>query len=883
MSIPLFRLCALATTAFLIVACNNKGAGSGGSGGQIGATGGRAGTSGTGTLAGGQGGSAGSAGIGGSAPGGAGGGTATYSCGGTPLTCGLHLSETDCVVVGCDWASDKCTGTPRSCPTSGGSATCTGVLGCSWSSYDSLCTGSPYACSLMLDSSECSTQGCSWQPAGCSGQPFACAHFTTEFSCTTLAGCTWQIGSGSSGSGGGVASGGIGAGGAGGRDVGTAEPAVEPTPEPGPDARPDLPILPDVSRPDRPDPPEAIIRDAAVDFSTTSITVAKEGNGDGTITSSPSGINCGSTCSANFITGSSLTLTARPNGTSTFAGWSSGCGSSGTCTLSADAAKTVTAHFDAVMVTLSVSRAGAGWGTITSTPAGIDCGTTCSASFPDLTSVTLTAVADPDSVFRAWQGPCTGTTTCSVTVRDISSVTAIFAKAQGSICSTNSECVSGTTGVCCAQSTCPACQNCGSDGQCSVVVANAEDITGTTCSGNNICDAAHACKAKDGGACTVPADCASGSCTDAHCCAQTCGVCQACTGADGTCAAITVGDDADSCTGNNTCDLNGTCKKKDGQSCTAAGDCASGGCIASVCAEPVAAGPSCASLSKTCGPTGNQSCCATLAVPGGSFYRYYDGINLTDKSFPATVAGFYLDKYVATIGRFRAFVNGGMGVRATAPAAGAGAHPLIAGSGWSADWTTNLPTSLDALNAALKCSASSDELWTDAAAGKEEMPMNCLSWYLAFAFCAWDGGRLPTQAEAMYAAAGGDEQRVYPWGSAALDDTRAAYGCRADGLTSCTLADIIPVGSKPAGNGRWNHMDLSGNVWGWLLDWRLDPAHTFIVPCDNCANLAPATYREIHGGGYGSQPAELLAGYSSSNTPSKYFTDIGVRCARDHL
>jgi formylglycine-generating enzyme required for sulfatase activity len=73
------------------------------------------------------------------------------------------------------------------------------------------------------------------------------------------------------------------------------------------------------------------------------------------------------------------------------------------------------------------------------------------------------------------------------------------------------------------------------------------------------------------------------------------------------------------------------------------------------------------------------------------------------------------------------------------------------------------------------------------------------------------------------------------------------------------------------------------NVWGWLLDWWIEPAHTFIVPCDNCANLTAATYRGIHGGSYGSQPTELLAGYSSCNTPSKYFTDIGVRCARDHL
>jgi formylglycine-generating enzyme required for sulfatase activity len=288
-------------------------------------------------------------------------------------------------------------------------------------------------------------------------------------------------------------------------------------------------------------------------------------------------------------------------------------------------------------------------------------------------------------------------------------------------------------------------------------------------------------------------------------------------------------------------------------------------------------------MPKSCGPAGNQSCCTSLAVPGGSFYRYYDGVYLTDKIYPATVSSFYLDKYKVTVGRFRAFVNAGMGVRATAPAAGAGAHPLIAGSGWNADWTQNLPTSLTALTTAIKCGYQPEQIWTDTVAGNEEMPMNCLSWYMAFAFCAWDGGRLPTQAESMYAAAGGSEQRLYPWGAAAPDLTRASFHCDADGISSCTTADIRPVASYPAGKGRWNHLDLAGDLWEWLLDWWLVPAHTFIVPCDNCANLVPATYRGLHGGSYASQSEALLAGNSNCDTPANFESDDGVRCARDHL
>ena len=82
----------------------------------------------------------------------------------------------------------------------------------------------------------------------------------------------------------------------------------------------------------------------------------------------------------------------------------------------------------AVMRTLTVSKSGTGSGTVTSSPAGIDCGSTCSAQFADGVQVTLTATAAAGSVFAGWSGgECSGTGTCQVTLDSDVSVTAGFA------------------------------------------------------------------------------------------------------------------------------------------------------------------------------------------------------------------------------------------------------------------------------------------------------------------------------------------------------------------------------------------------------------------------------------------------------------------------
>jgi hypothetical protein len=161
------------------------------------------------------------------------------------------------------------------------------------------------------------------------------------------------------------------------------------------------------------------------------LTVSTNGTGTGTVTSSPAGINCGTTCSAFYSEGTTVTLTPAADAGSSFAGWSGACSGTGACTVTMDQARSVTATFNLIPVvppsfTLTVGKNGTGSGTVTSSPGAINCGATCSQTYTQGTVVTLTPTPTAGSTFAGWSGDCTGTGACTVTMSQARSVTATF-------------------------------------------------------------------------------------------------------------------------------------------------------------------------------------------------------------------------------------------------------------------------------------------------------------------------------------------------------------------------------------------------------------------------------------------------------------------------
>jgi formylglycine-generating enzyme required for sulfatase activity len=153
----------------------------------------------------------------------------------------------------------------------------------------------------------------------------------------------------------------------------------------------------------------------------------------------------------------------------------------------------------------------------------------------------------------------------------------------------------------------------------------------------------------------------------------------------------------------------------------------------------------------------------------------------------------------------------------------------------------------------------------------ENHPAVNISWFEAAAFCAFIGGRLPTEAEWEYAARGGSADTIYPWGNEYSQNL--ANGAGVGGRDR--WKQTAPVGSFPPNGFRL--YDMVGNVFEWTASVDREYPYRGEQPGDSESREA----RVIRGGSWASNRQDLRVSGRGNDPPVARNDVIGFRCARD--
>jgi sulfatase modifying factor 1 len=315
---------------------------------------------------------------------------------------------------------------------------------------------------------------------------------------------------------------------------------------------------------------------------------------------------------------------------------------------------------------------------------------------------------------------------------------------------------------------------------------------------------------------------------------------------------------------------------------------------------------SCQGQTATCGPDADSCCEFSPLITTGTFDRSWDGSNQSSQFdngtkvvingweeqnvAPATLTSFFLDRYEVTVGRFRQFLAHYDAFLQEHPVTGDGGTGAP-NSGWNPAWTGNAnfyaqsaASFMTALSNATDCPSVSGHVQ---AGDADSLPMSCVTYYEAFLFCVYDGGRLPTEAEWNYAAAGGSDQRPYPWLVWSSSSTLAIP----DGYANVGGTAVMAVGSFVSGRGKWLQYDLAGNVAEFVYDTCGDPYATGTL-CNGYDDILTSAggstdpldtgdiSRVQRGGSYRRTDGFARTAYRNAISQGVRYNDSGWRCAR---
>lgn len=263
--------------------------------------------------------------------------------------------------------------------------------------------------------------------------------------------------------------------------------------------------------------------------------------------------------------------------------------------------------------------------------------------------------------------------------------------------------------------------------------------------------------------------------------------------------------------------------------------------------------------------------CGLAAIPEGELVMGdLEALNASPAQTGVRTSGFWIDRFPVTVGRFDQFVRAGM----PAVPSGGIAYP----SGQSA-------VRMEVADPPRMPSQGGGCNW--GMPGRSRHPVNCVDWSTAQAFCHWDGGRLPTEAERERAARS-DEGRIWPWGN--RDEwARVCSRVGASRTATCSVDDPLFADGQSAQR-VWH---LVGNVWEWVADyWSTYRPDGVSGACANrsallnplCANGAAADPRVARGGAWvSSQLNALRAASREAYVTTLQRDDIGFRCVRSSL